>query len=237
MPYINRPYRNRPKFLDYISRYIDPEEDIPPATDFTVELAPFPIYFLENGQAIFPISKRKDAIRISKREIKPDTVIYATGYKQDFSIFEPRDNYGNPTEADIRNISKAGDETVGFIGFVRPGVGKLHASCLVRCLLLTLRLGAIPPIAEMQAFFWVELIKGRIKKPLTPPHYHLLVGEKARLNYAVNHGAYMSTLAKDIGAAPGLVDLWWQYGTQVVICYWCVLLADTCANIQTHSPP
>ena len=114
---------------------------------------------------------------------------------------------------------------------------KLYVSYLVHRFLLTLGIGAIPPIAEMQAFFWVELIKGRIKKPLTPPHYHLLVGEKARLKYAVDHGAYMSTLAKDIGAAPGLVELWWQYGTQVVICYWYVLLADTCANIQTHPPP
>ena len=124
MPYINRPYRNRPKLLNYLSRYIEPEEDNPPFTDFAVELAPFPIYFLESGQAVFPASKRKDAIRIAKHDVKPDTVIFATGYKQDFSFFEPGDDYGSRTEADIRNVTKSGDETVGFIGFLRPGVGR-----------------------------------------------------------------------------------------------------------------
>lgn len=126
MPYINRPYRNRPKVLDYLSRYIDPEEDMPPVTDFAVELAPFPLYFLESGQAVFPVTKRKDAIRISKREVKPDTVIYDTGYKQDFSFFEPSDGYGSPEEADVRNVVKSSDESVSFIGFLRPGVGELQ---------------------------------------------------------------------------------------------------------------
>ncbi|KAK7689087.1 hypothetical protein QCA50_007778 [Cerrena zonata] len=201
MPYLNRPYRNRPKILDYLSRYIDPDEDMPPVTDFAVELAPFPSYFLESGQAVFPITKRKDSIRISKRDVRPDTVIYATGYTQDFSFFQPDDNYGTPGEADIRNVTKTGDESVSFIGFLRPGVG------------------AIPPIAEMQTFFWIELIKGRVKQPLPPSHYHLLVRETARIKYAVDHGTYMSTLAKDIGAAPGLFELWWEYGTHVLICY------------------
>lgn len=72
----------------------------------------------------------------------------------------------------------------------------------------------------MQTFFWIELIKGHIKRPLPPPHYHLLVRETARIKYAIDHGTYMSTLAKDIGAAPGLFELWWQYGSHVLLCYW-----------------
>ncbi|TFK45976.1 hypothetical protein OE88DRAFT_1739780 [Heliocybe sulcata] len=32
MPYINRPYRHRPRFMDYLSRNIDPLEDMPPHT-------------------------------------------------------------------------------------------------------------------------------------------------------------------------------------------------------------
>ena len=76
----------------------------------------------------------------------------------------------------------------------------------------------------MQAFFWIELIKGHVKRPLTSSHYHLLVKETARVKYAVDYGTYMSTLAKDIGAAPGLFELWWKYGTHVVLCYWFVYL-------------
>lgn len=124
MPYINRPYRDRPKLMEYLSRYLDPPEDMPPHTDFIVDLAPFPSHFLPNGRAVFPMSKRKDAIRIARKDVRPDTVIYATGYKQDFSFLDSESGYATPAEADVRNITKTGDETVGFIGFVRPGVGK-----------------------------------------------------------------------------------------------------------------
>ncbi|KAJ7184298.1 FAD/NAD(P)-binding domain-containing protein [Mycena filopes] len=202
MPYINRPYRSRPRLLEYMSRYIDPPEDMPPQTDFTVDLAPFPSHFLPNGRAVFPlIQRRKDAVRMQGRDVKPEVVIYATGYRQEFSFLDKEGGYATPGEADVRNVVKSGDESVAFIGFVRPGVG------------------AIPPISEMQAFFWISLLKGQVKKPLPPPHYHLLVKDTARIKYGVDHSAYMSTLAKDIGAAPGLWELWWEHGTHVLLCY------------------
>ncbi|KAJ7915489.1 FAD/NAD(P)-binding domain-containing protein [Mycena leptocephala] len=201
MPYINRPYKSRPAILEYMSRYIDPPEDMPPQTDFTVDLAPFPSHFLPNGRAIFPLSKRKDAIKMQKRDVRPDLVIYATGYRQEFSFLDKDGGYPTPGDADVRNVVRTGDESLAFIGFVRPGVG------------------AIPPISEMQAFFWISLLKGQVKMPLPPPHYHLLVKDTARIKYGVDHSAYMSTLAKDVGAAPGLRELWWEYGTHVLICY------------------
>ncbi|TFK60658.1 FAD/NAD-P-binding domain-containing protein [Pluteus cervinus] len=201
MPYINRPYRDRPSWMDYLSSYIDPPEDSPPITNFTVELAPFPSHILPTGQVVFPLSKRKDAIRMARRDFRPDTVIYATGYTQNFDFLKSEDGYGTPGEADVRNVVKTGDETVGFIGFVRPGVG------------------AIPPISEIQAMFWVSLIKGEIKPPLKPAHYHLLVKENARIKYGVDHSTYISTLAKDLGAAPGLWELWQEYGLHVLVCY------------------
>ncbi|KAJ7837039.1 FAD/NAD(P)-binding domain-containing protein [Mycena olivaceomarginata] len=193
MPYINRPYKSRPAILEYMSRYIDPPEDMPPHTDFTVDLAPFPSHFLPNGRA--------DAIRMQTRDVRPDLVIYATGYRQEFSFLDKDGEYPTPGDADVRNVVRTGDESIAFIGFVRPGVG------------------AIPPISEMQAFFWISLLKGQVKTPLPPPHYHLLVKDTARIKYGVDHSAYMSTLAKDIGAAPGLWQLWWEHGTHVTVCY------------------
>ncbi|KAJ6608618.1 hypothetical protein B0H10DRAFT_2067400 [Mycena sp. CBHHK59/15] len=201
MPYINRPYRSRPAFLEYMSRYIDPPEDMPPQTDFVVDLAPFPTHFLPSGRAVFPLSKRKDAVRMRDRDVRPEVVIYATGYRQEFSFLDKAGGYATPGNADVRNVVKSGDESVAFIGFVRPGVG------------------AIPPISEMQAFWWISLLKGQVKKPLRPPHYHLLVKDTARIKYGVDHSSYMSTLAKDIGAAPGLWALWREYGTHVAVCY------------------
>lgn len=109
--------------MDWVSRYIDPPEDMPPHTDFTVELAPFPSHFLPSGRAVFPNSKRKDAKRMQSRDFKPDTVIFATGYTQNFNLFDPEGHYPAASEADVRNIARSGDESIAFIGFVRPGVG------------------------------------------------------------------------------------------------------------------
>ncbi len=124
MPYINRPYRTRRAVMGYISRYIDPPEDMPPQTSFAVDLAPFPSHFLSSGRAVFPVSKRKDAIRMMGRDIRPDTVIFATGYRQEFNFLDPDAGYPTAADADMRNIVKTGDESIAFIGFVRPGVGK-----------------------------------------------------------------------------------------------------------------
>ncbi|KAF9501199.1 FAD/NAD(P)-binding domain-containing protein [Pleurotus eryngii] len=199
MPYINRPWRKRPYFLDYLSKYIDPLEDSPPQTNFGVDLAPFPSHILPSGRVVFPLAKRKDAVRIQGIEVKPDVVIFATGYRQDFPFLE--EGYPTPDQADMRNVVKSGEETVAFIGFVRPGVG------------------AIPPIAEMQSLWWISLLKNQVRKPLPPPHYHLLVKETARIKYGVDHSTYMSTLAKDIGAAPGLWELYREYGLHVLVAY------------------
>lgn len=142
MPYINRPYKNRSAFMNRISRYIDPVEDSPPMTDFVVELAPFPTRFLPSGQAIFPVTHRKESKRIQTMDIFPQTVVYATGYtcvrpsidkrwknhaegfnfgSQKFDFLES--GYPALNETDVRNVCKRGDESIAFIGFVRPGVG------------------------------------------------------------------------------------------------------------------
>jgi len=105
-------------------------------------------------------------------------------------------------DIDVRNVLKRGDESIGFIGFVRLGDE-----------------GAIPPISEMQAMLWTAIITGKIPVPTSPPHYHLLVKETARIKYGVDHSSYMSTLAKDMGAAPDLWKLWREHGAKVLTCY------------------
>lgn len=157
-------------------------------------------------------------------DVRPNTVIYATGYTQQFDFLDKESNYPAPHDADLRNVAKSGDESVAFIGYVRPGVGMSPVLPLAYSLYTNLAPGAIPPLAEMQAFFWISLIKDQITRPISPPHYHLLTKEDARIKYGVDHSSYMSTLAKDIHAAPGLVDLWKEYGIHVLLCYWCVTI-------------
>lgn len=82
MPYINRPYRIRAPILDWLSQYEEPAEDMPPNTDFAVELAPFPERFTAEGRAVFPLTSRKESIRMATMDIRPDVVLFASGYKQ-----------------------------------------------------------------------------------------------------------------------------------------------------------
>lgn len=154
--------------------------------------------------------------------VQPDTVIFATGYTQKFDFLDKESNYPAPQDADLRNVAKSGDESVAFIGYVRPGVGMNLV--LSYPSYIDIIPGAIPPLAEMQAFFWISLIKNRINRPISPPHYYLLTKEDARIKYGVDYSSYMSTLAKDIHAAPGLINLWREYGSHVLLCYWYVIV-------------
>lgn len=84
------------------------------------------------------------------------------------------------------------------------------------------RAGAIPPIAEQQAMLWALLLLDKVPIPTSEPHYRLLASKTARIQYGVDHSSYMSTLAKDMGAAPGLWELYSEHGLQVLASYWYV---------------
>lgn len=79
--------------------------------------------------------------------------------------------------------------------------------------------GAIPPIAEQQAMWWTALITGDMQIPNDAPHYHLLAARGSRIQYGVDHSAYMSTLAKDFGGAPGLLELYRCHGFRILLTY------------------
>jgi hypothetical protein len=53
---------------------------------------------------------------------KPDVVILATVYTQEFTFLD--NTYPTTREATIHSVWKQNDETVGFIGFVRPSYSK-----------------------------------------------------------------------------------------------------------------
>lgn len=67
--------------------------------------------------------------------------------------------------------------------------------------------------------WWTALILGRMEMPRDPPHYHLLAKKTARIHYGVDHSAYMSTLAKDFGGAPGLLQLYRKHGLRILLTY------------------
>ena len=196
----SEPYRPTSlPLIDRIRRSIV-HTDFPPPSRI-LDIAPIPSHFSSDGIAHFPINDRPESVRInSMPPIKPDVVILATGYIPSFPFLTHSDNannrpYPSSHDADVRQIWKRDDPTIGFIGFIRPG------------------LGAIPPLAEMQSILFTSHLLNLIPAsnlPLSPDdewHYRLLHRPDARVTYGVEHESYAYQLAKDIGIAPSFTEI------------------------------
>lgn len=124
-------------------------------------------------------------------------VVYATGYLTSFPFLNTPENAGRRAypaayDADVRQIWKSDDPTVGFIGFVRPGFG------------------AIPPLSELQAMLWTMKLLDRVPGPLLRDdewHYRIIHQPDARITYGVEHDSYTYQLAKDMDIAPSFTEI------------------------------
>lgn len=132
--------------------------------------------------------------------VKPDVLILATGYNTSFPFLCPSSAYPSLPSATTRGIYCPSDPTVSFIGFVRPSIG------------------AIPPLAELQAQLWtLRLLQhiyppslvARTRSPDAVPPYELDWRLRPRAGYdlwtdkrGVDHESYAYQLALDMGAAP-----------------------------------
>jgi dimethylaniline monooxygenase (N-oxide forming) len=126
-----------------------------------------------------------------KRVIQPDIVVFATGYKQSFPFLSST-SYPSPSSASIRGIFEKSDPSVAFIGFVRPS------------------LGAIPPLSELQAQFWIlHLLNALPPRSFfqaaeneIPYHLQRTPSYKIFKPHGVDHESYAYQLAVDMGSAP-----------------------------------
>lgn len=138
------------------------------------------VHFIDNGTPEAQQAKESGPF-------KPDIVVFATGYSQDSSFLDaslPRAN-----DCDIRDIINESHPRLAYIGHVRPNVG------------------AIPPLAEMQAMWWLQVLVGNLKPEDCREkhgHWKLLELEHRRLKYAIDHSSYVYQLAKDIKATPSV---------------------------------
>jgi len=146
------------------------------------------------------------------RSVEADVVVLATGYRQRFPfLFPGSDEKGQtdvgaaddplPTEHFIINPQ---EPRLAYIGFVRPNVG------------------AIPPMAEMQAMWWCERLE-REPARRSPDYYKL---KESRVPYGVDYGYYMFALAREIGAVPSLLR-WLRRRPRIAV---------TCGFGQAHVP-
>ena len=147
-----------------------------------IDISPWPTHVDEEGVMHFEKNDSTES-RFAK-SIKPDLVIYATGYQHlDLPFLDS--SYPNSNEANVRSIWREGDEDVAFIGFVRP------------------QIGAIPPLTEFQAQLWTMQLLGQLPKKLDHEDwYELRSTPDARIHHGVDHESYAYQLALDIGFAP-----------------------------------
>ncbi|KAM0301579.1 hypothetical protein HYE67_006597 [Fusarium culmorum] len=163
----------------------------------TIDVAPFPSHFTSDGVAHFPDNGRPEAKLIQRSVVKPDMVIFATGYVPHFPFLNTEYNAGRRPypvshDADVRQVWSSNDPTIGFIGFVRPGFG------------------AIPPLAEMQSMLFATHLLNRVPRPLLKDdewHYRVIHAPSARVTYGVEHDSYAYQLAKDMDMAPSFTDI------------------------------
>ncbi|KAF4126082.1 Flavin-binding monooxygenase-like [Geosmithia morbida] len=193
---VSTPWRPNPTPLGTRIRKFFLNTAVPPPKR-TIELAPFPSHITPDGVAHFPRNGRPEADLINETEVKPDVIVFATGYVPQFPFLNTPHNAGRrayPTssETDVRDVWRADDPTIGFIGFIRPGFG------------------AIPPLAEMQSMLFATQLAGRLTKRLDPEdewHYRMIQPPSARLSYGVEHDSYMYQVAKDLDMAPSFTDV------------------------------
>ncbi|POR32526.1 Dimethylaniline monooxygenase [N-oxide-forming] 2 [Tolypocladium paradoxum] len=204
MPYISEPYRPRhpgPELWKYALRSALIQRPLEKTNGRHVDMAPWPEEIDADGYVRFTNNGRPEYERLKDEKIKPDIIVLATGYTQSLPFLNSSESlqagqkkYPLPSEADVREVWKRDEPTVGFIGFVRPSFG------------------AIPPLAEMQAQLWIVnlLAPNKIPRPLSPndePHYRLLPPKGFRITYGVDHESYAYQLAMDMNSAPGLWDI------------------------------
>ncbi|KAI5458174.1 hypothetical protein BGZ63DRAFT_514779 [Mariannaea sp. PMI_226] len=161
-----------------------------------IDVRSWPTQIDDDGHMRFPAGDIP-CDQAGEGKLKADLIVFATGYTRAFSFLSA--GYSDVSHANVRGIYKEGDITVGFIGFIRPSIG------------------AIPPLAELQAQFWVlHLLQEQLpdkllisRDPNALEQYDLDYELHPRQGYdffntkrAVDHESYAYQLALDIGGAP-----------------------------------
>ncbi|KAH7192886.1 dimethylaniline monooxygenase [Fusarium flagelliforme] len=195
-PYLSLPYRPKqpgPKLWLYALRSAFVQTPISDTHGRQVDLAPLPKAIHKDGTVDFVDNGRLEYERLKTQTIRPDMVVLCTGYKQTFPFLRTlyQDKQRHPSSF-VRGICEETRPELRFIGFMRPS------------------LGAIPPLAEMQAQVWVFNLVSPHKLSLQledEEHYRLHTKPTARVTYGVDHEIYAYQLALDMNSAPSLTDI------------------------------
>lgn len=123
LPYISEQYRSRSALNWWRTWLINVE--LRPTGGKKIDLAPWPTHIDGEGLVYFEENDRPES-RVMRREkgIRPDIVIFATGYKQSFP-FIPKDGfYPSLDDSVTRGIFRKIEDGIAYIGFIRPAFGR-----------------------------------------------------------------------------------------------------------------
>ncbi|KAM0395488.1 hypothetical protein ACHAQC_005344 [Fusarium culmorum] len=183
-----------PKLWLYALRSAFVQTPIPDTHGKQVDLAPLPKIINKDGTVEFFDNGRPEFEQLKHQVIRPDMIVLCTGYKQSFPFLQElfQGEQKHPSSF-VRGIWEESRPELGFMGFMRPS------------------LGAIPPLAEMQAQLWVLNLVSPHKvarlKSEDEEHYRLHTKSTDRVTYGVDHESYAYQLALDMNSAPGFTDI------------------------------
>lgn len=123
LPYISEQYRSKSR----VNRWRTWLLNVPlkPTGGRKIDLAPWPTHLDEEGVIHFEKTDRPESKKMdNEKGVKPDVVIFATGYKQSFPFIPKGDIYPSLDDSVNRGIFRDINDGIAYIGFVRPALGK-----------------------------------------------------------------------------------------------------------------
>lgn len=127
MPYISEQYRSQSVVNKWRSWLLN--MGLKPTGGKTIDLAPWPTHVDEDGVVHFKKNGRPESKRIDmEKDIKPDIVIFATGYRPSFPFLPANADYASLDESTTRGIYRNIEDGIAYIGFIRPAFGISLAS-------------------------------------------------------------------------------------------------------------
>lgn len=130
MPYISEQWRSKSLWNRVRMWLINVE--LKPTGGKKIDLAPWPRFIDGDGIVHFRWTERLESQKLlmevlEGKRVRPDMVVFATGYKQTFPFLPQNDSrYPTLNEATTRGIYRDIDDGMAYIGFVRPGFGTYH---------------------------------------------------------------------------------------------------------------
>ncbi|KAJ0107789.1 hypothetical protein J7T55_000051 [Diaporthe amygdali] len=218
MPYISEQYRSKSRLNRWRTWLLNME--LRPTGGKKIDLAPWPTHVDGEGVVHFERNERPESEKMRREKgIKPDIVIFATGYKQSFPFVPNAEAYPSLDASVTRGIFRDIDDGIAYIGFVRPAFG------------------AIPPLAELQAQHWIyHLITSSkyrtyLSPSFKPPQRSHDAVEQYEMSYKLNcrdkdhdvavtkrgvdQESYAYQLALDMGSAPTWIHILRTFGREV----------------------